>query len=103
MLLTMQGAAVEIRRERRPLSLPQFQLLSMDFEYHRKYHVVFWTGDLDDKRLVLQTINDGQRTNPLKLHSAMVMNQKRDILYTCADLNSSNVSNFRLNSRNNIL
>ncbi|XP_046458040.1 NACHT and WD repeat domain-containing protein 2-like isoform X2 [Daphnia pulex] len=96
-LLTMQGVAVEIRRERCPLSQPQFQLLSMDFESHGKYHVVFWTGDLDDKRLVLQTINDGQRTSPLELHSAMVMNRKRDILYTCADLNSANVSVFRLN------
>ncbi|EFX69546.1 hypothetical protein DAPPUDRAFT_202786 [Daphnia pulex] len=99
-LLTMQGVAVEIRRERCPLSQPQFQLLSMDFESHGKYRVVFWTGELDDKRLVLQTINDGQRTNPLELHSAMVMNRKRDILYACADLNSSNVSVFRLNSRN---
>ena len=96
-LLTMQGVAVEIRRERCPQ--PQFQLLSMDFESHGKYHVVFWTGELDDKRLVMQTINDGHRTSPLELHSAMVMNRKRDILYTCADQNSPNVTVFRLKSK----
>lgn len=94
-LLTMQGVAVEIHRER--CKDTQFQLLAMDFESHGNYHVIFWTGDLDDKRLIMQTVNDGHRTNPLELHSAMVMNRKRDILYACADLNSSSVSVFKLN------
>lgn len=96
-LLTMQGVAVEIHRER--CKDTQFQLLAMDFESHGNYHVIFWTGDLDDKRLIMQTVNDGHRTSPLELHSAMVMNRKRDILYACADLNSSSVSVFKLNGK----
>ena len=95
-LFTMQGTAVQNHRER--CELPDFQLLSMDFESHGSYHIIFWTGELDDKRLVLQTIDDGHRTTSLELHSAMVMNRKRDRLYACADVNSPNVTLFKLNS-----
>ncbi len=92
----MQGAVAQTHRER--CEIPEFQLLSMDFESHGSYHIVFWTGELDDKRLVLQTVSDAQRTSSLELHSAIVMNRKRDRLYACADINSPNVTLFKLNS-----
>lgn len=96
-MLTMQGAAVESHRERCPHG--DFQLLTMTFESHGNYHVIFWTGELDDKRLVFQTVIDGQRTGALDIHSAMVMNRKRDLLYACADPNSSSVSIFKINRK----
>lgn len=96
-MLTMQGAIVERHREQ--CSLPDFQLLFMEFESQGNYHIIFWTGELDDKRLVFQTVNDGHRTNSLNIHSSMVMNRKRDLLYACANPNSSSVSVFKLNSK----
>lgn len=93
-MMTLQGALVESHEE--SAGLPGFQLLRMDFAGHKDYHVVFWTGELDDKRLVLVSADRGLRTTPLELHSALVMNRKRDVLYACADANSSDVSLFKL-------
>lgn len=95
-LLTMQGTTVQSNRE--SCSEPGFQLLSMDFESQGNYHIIFWTGELDDKRLNFQSVIDDHRTNLLEIHSAMIMNRKRDLLYACADTNSPNVSVFKLNS-----
>lgn len=96
-LLTMQGTVLERHKEKFKAN-PQFQLLTMDFRAHGDYHVIFWTGDLDDKRLALQSIQVGQRTSFIQMHSALVMNRKRDLIYTCADPNLNNVSLFKLTS-----
>lgn len=90
----MQGAIVESHFE--SCCEPQFQLLSMEFRSHIDYTIIFWTGQLDDKRLVLQSVIQDKRGPPLEIHSALIMNDKRDIIYACADPNSSSVSVFKL-------
>jgi len=94
MKLTMQGSIAENHFE--TCCEPQFQLLSMDFRGHHDYTIIYWTGELDDKRLVLQSVVQGNRGVPLMIHSAMVMNDKRDTIFACADPNSSSVSLFKL-------
>ena len=93
----MQGAIAENHFE--TCCEPQFQLLSMDFRGHFDYTIIFWTGELDDKRLVLQSVVKGIRGDPLMIHSAMVMNDKRDTIFACADHNSSGVSLFKLSGK----
>lgn len=94
MLFTMQGTLNECRREL--CDEAGFQILSMDFCSHHDYHVVFWTGQLDDKRLVLQSVKHVERTPCLSLHSAMVMNRARDLLFACHEAGSNNVTLFKL-------
>lgn len=107
-LLTLQGQVVESRQETfspLPGSDVSYQILLMDFRARRAgdYHVIFWTGKLEDKRLILQSIDQGQRINPLQLHGALVMNRKREVLYACSS-DASNpdtfgVSVFKLTSK----
>jgi len=100
-LTTLQGAHVEIHYESCSPS-DTFQILLMDFRATvGDYNIVFWTGELDDKRLVLQSVEKGKRIAPLELFGALVMNRKRDILYGCTDpdpSNGSGISVFRLTS-----
>ena len=94
MLFTMQGTLNEGRREM--CEEPGFQILSMDFRSLDEYRIVFWTGELDDKRLVLVSVKHTARTPCLSLHSAMVMNRGRDLLFGCSEQGSNNVTIFKL-------
>ena len=95
-MMTLQGAELESHTE--TCGLAGFQLLSMDFAGSADhFRVIFWTGELDDKRLALVNAdNHGRRSDPLQLHSALVMNRKRNVLYACADCNMPDVSIFKL-------
>ena len=81
-LLTMQGSVVE--RHEEIADDATFQLLVVDFISLVNYHFIFWTGLLEDKRLLLKTVSP-VRQGSLALHSALVMSKKRQLLFACAD------------------
>lgn len=92
-LLTIQGATVETYAE----DLDDgYEILTMDFQSLETYHVVLWTANLDDKRLIFRSVFDGRPTDNLYLSNALTMDRERKLLFACTDLNSANVTLFRL-------
>ena len=92
-LLTIQGATVETYAE----DLDDgYEILTMDFQSLETYYVVLWTANLDDKRLIFRSVFDGRPTDNLYLSNALTMDRERKLLFACTDLNSANVTLFRL-------
>ena len=92
-VLTIQGATVETYAE----DLDDgYEILTMDFQSLETYHVVLWTANLDDKRLIFRSVFDGRPTDNLYLSNALTMDRERKLLFACTDLNSANVTLFRL-------
>ena len=95
-LVTMQGTHVETHQKN--CFQDEFQLLLMDFQPLDKFHLFFWTGNLEDKRLVFQSNTQNHRTSPLHLNNAAVLNRKRNVLFACSNLQRPDVTLYRLSS-----
>ncbi|PSN30262.1 hypothetical protein C0J52_18638 [Blattella germanica] len=59
----------------------EWPILSMEFSSLDKYRLLFWTGSLDNTKLLLHNVNPN--LEPFHFHSAMVMTQDKSMLYCC--------------------
>ena len=95
-LLSMQGALIERHHEK---LVDNFEVLTMDFRSLEEYHSTWWTGNLDDKRIIFQSHFAGHQTAPIYLSDAMVINGKRNLLFACSSTSKPDVTLYQLTTR----
>ncbi|XP_068248399.1 NACHT and WD repeat domain-containing protein 2 [Palaemon carinicauda] len=89
-LYTLRGEEKE--RIRSPVDKP---ILNMDFKSPKDYSIICWTGDFDDKNLLIYTVDDGNVLETLHFHSVMAWTPDRMDLYCCVNENGDDVCHFR--------
>lgn len=57
---------------------------------------IFWSGKMDDTRMMMQTVKDNTSCPPFYFHSAMAINKNETRLYCCPTNNSYNIAQFDL-------
>lgn len=55
---------------------------------------IFWSGRMDDTRMMMQTNKDNISCPPFYFHSAMAMNKNETTLYCCSSNNSYDITQF---------
>lgn len=50
------------------------------------YHIVLWTGKLEETALKLHAFWEGKPVKPIDIKSAMVMGKDRDLFYCCDEV-----------------
>lgn len=68
----------------------------MDFFNPSEYNAVFWTGQITDDKLRLDSIRETVTIDPLLFHSAMVFNKARDVVYCCSNPDNYQVTVYQL-------
>lgn len=66
----------------------------MEFYNVKDYHVVYWTGQISDEKLRLDTAKESFTIESVLFHSAMVMNKHRTVLFCCSTADSYQVSEY---------
>lgn len=59
-----------------------------------QYHIVYWSGQIEQYRLRLDTFIDDNDTDPLIYHGAMAANRQWNRIYCCSTQNNYVVSEF---------
>lgn len=59
------------------------------------YHILYWSGTIDEDRLRLDTFIEDNETDPLLYHSAMAANRQWNRIYCCSTQNNYVVSEFK--------
>ncbi|XP_076047272.1 NACHT and WD repeat domain-containing protein 2 [Oratosquilla oratoria] len=97
-LLNLRGEVEEKVTE--PLEQP---ILLMDFQGIGDLSVVYWTGDFDNKSLVLHTMEQGTYLDQLNFHSVMAWSKDRQRLYACLPENGEDLCALRRGRRSWVL
>ncbi|CAH1405153.1 unnamed protein product [Nezara viridula] len=72
----------------------EWPVFSMEYKTLEDYLFLFWSGNLDDPRLLLNTKRPYGDLSPLQFHSAMVLNKDWNTIYCCTQPGSYQVSKF---------
>lgn len=99
-LLSMQGSVIERHHEK---LVDDFEVLTMDFRSLDEYNLTMWSGNLDDKRIIFQSQFSDHRTSPIYLSDAMVVNDKRDLIFACSTQSKPDVTLYKLTTGRFIL
>ncbi|XP_050688331.1 NACHT and WD repeat domain-containing protein 2-like [Eriocheir sinensis] len=89
-LYTLRGE----ERERVPSPVDK-PILFMDFISPADYSLVCWSGDFDDKNLLIYTVVGGQAFPIVEFHSVMTWTKNREYLYCCTREHGQDVCAFR--------
>ncbi|XP_047484728.1 uncharacterized protein LOC125036301 [Penaeus chinensis] len=88
-LYTLRGEIKE--RVSSPVDKP---ILFMDFKGPQDYSIICWSGDFDDKNLLIHTVVDGTAFENLDFHSVMTWTNCRTYLYCCVQEHGQDVCSF---------
>lgn len=64
----------------------------MEFLNPSEYHVVYWSGKINETQLRFDTVRKTAQADPTYFHSAMVLTKKWDRMYCC-----TNKKNYQVN------
>ena len=68
-----------------------------------EYFVIRWSGDLDNTKMVLETLSEKNWAQKglytLECHGGLVLNAKKNKVWTCPDTQSNNVAMFALKNK----
>lgn len=64
----------------------------MEFPTISEYYVIYWSGQISDTRLLLDTKKDDWEIDSVRFHSAMVFNKSRTKFYCCSEEENYQVS-----------
>lgn len=68
--------------------------MSVKFTTLTRNRFIFWSGEMDDTRMMMQTNIDNINCQPLYFHSAMSINKDETRLYCCPTNNSYDIAQF---------
>ncbi|CAH0549743.1 unnamed protein product [Brassicogethes aeneus] len=79
------------------LNKNEWSILLMEFDSKEEYRIIFWKNSLEDENLkfLYHSINGDFKI--LDLHSALVLNKEKNIVYACTTENSYAVTKYKLN------
>lgn len=89
----MRGNLVEIFTV--PGDCSGWEILNMEFSTPSDYNIIFWSGSINETRLQFGSCRAEIHTAPLFFFSALVLNKKRNLLYSCANEDNYEVSVYR--------
>ncbi|XP_063848129.1 LOW QUALITY PROTEIN: NACHT and WD repeat domain-containing protein 2-like [Scylla paramamosain] len=89
-LYTLRGE--ERERVSSPVDKP---ILFMDFVSSTDYSLVCWSGDFEDKNLLIYTVEGGQTFPIVDFHSVMTRTKNRERMYCCTQEHGQDVCAFR--------
>ncbi|XP_069163973.1 NACHT and WD repeat domain-containing protein 2 [Procambarus clarkii] len=89
-LYTLRGE--ERERVSSPVDKP---ILFMDFKSTNDYSLICWSGDFDNKDLLIHTVDGGTTFPNLEFHSVMTWTKCRRWLYCCTHQHDQDVCVFR--------
>lgn len=72
----------------------KWTLMSVKFTTLTYNHFIFWSGRMDDTRMMMQTNNDNICCSYFYFHSVMAINKNETRLYCCPINNSYNIAQF---------
>ncbi|KAE9539917.1 hypothetical protein AGLY_005169 [Aphis glycines] len=72
----------------------QWVLMSVKFTTLTCNRFIFWSGRMDDTRMMMQTTKDNNTGPKFYFHSAMAINKEETRLYCCPTKNSYDISQF---------
>jgi len=72
----------------------QWVLMSVKFNSLISNRFIFWSGRMDDTRMMMQTVKDNNTCPNFYFHSAMAINKDETRLYCCPTKNSYDISQF---------
>ncbi|KAM0725564.1 NACHT and WD repeat domain-containing protein 2 [Formica fusca] len=61
----------------------KWPILNVEYTNLDHYRIIFWSGSLDDTRMLLHTYRKKTSLDPFEFHSAMVMTKNKGTLYAC--------------------
>ncbi|KAL6427738.1 hypothetical protein ACFW04_008880 [Cataglyphis niger] len=61
----------------------KWPILDVEYTSLDYYRIIFWSGSLDDTRMLLHTYRKKTSLDPFEFHSAMVMTKDKGTLYAC--------------------
>ncbi|CAD7093198.1 unnamed protein product [Hermetia illucens] len=89
----MRGNLME--QSKAPPGTDNWEILYMEFSKPSQYHIVYWSGQINETQLRFDTIRDTIQADPVQFHSAMALNKKWDTLYCCTNENNFQVSVYK--------
>lgn len=72
----------------------QWVLMSVEFTTLTCSRFIFWSGRMDDTRIMMQTTKDNIRCPHFYFHSAIAINKNKTRLYCCPTANSYDITQF---------
>ncbi|KAJ8916564.1 hypothetical protein NQ315_000208 [Exocentrus adspersus] len=66
-----------------PTGVGDWPILHMEFDNRSEYRIIFWRGNLDDDRMMLNLHTKEGDYEYLNYHSAIVFTKDKNTLYTC--------------------
>ncbi|XP_073979529.1 NACHT and WD repeat domain-containing protein 2 isoform X2 [Rhodnius prolixus] len=75
-----------------PENQGEWPLLSMEYTTLDDYQFTFWSGNLDEPKLLLRVTRETQELDSIYFHSAMAMSKDKTIIYCCYDEDVYSVS-----------
>lgn len=71
-------------------------LMSVKFNTLTSNRFIYWSGKMDDTRMMMQTNKDNVICQPFYFHSAMTINMEETRLFCCPTDNSYDIAQFDL-------
>lgn len=72
----------------------KWSLMSVKFTTLTCYRFIFWSGEMEDTRMMMHTNRDNINCLPFYFHSAMSMNKDETTLYCCPKNGSYDIAQF---------
>lgn len=72
----------------------EWEILQMQVWEPTLYHVIYWSGHINETQMRLDSIEGNMISDPLKYHSALAPNKQWDRIYCCVDSDNFAVSEF---------
>ncbi|XP_011338040.1 NACHT and WD repeat domain-containing protein 2 isoform X2 [Ooceraea biroi] len=73
----------------------KWPILYVEYTNLDHYRIVFWSGSIDDSRMLLHTYKKKISLDPFQFHSAMVMTKDKGTLYACTSKEDYKVVKYR--------
>nr|XP_018912430.1 PREDICTED: NACHT and WD repeat domain-containing protein 2 isoform X2 [Bemisia tabaci] len=91
--LDMRGNVENSRKS--PENPNEWPLLSLEYTTLDTYQFLFWSGSLDDSRMLLHSAKYGADFDPLHFHSAIVLTSDKTKLFCCSEKGGYTISEFQ--------
>ncbi|XP_066597814.1 NACHT and WD repeat domain-containing protein 2 isoform X2 [Prorops nasuta] len=74
----------------------QWPILYVEYTDVNDYKIVFWSGNIEDRMMLLHTYKKKLSLDPLNFHSAMVFTQDKKALYACTTENDYRITKYTI-------
>lgn len=75
-----------------------FNLIEIEFTKKTEYVTIFWSGNIDEDRMLMKVSIDSEEFEALEYHSGMVMTKDKNTVYACTDENIYSVTKYVRNN-----